>query len=295
MKIGLYSRVIKEHDRTFVAGIIHYLQQKGVDLVCYDQTKEALQPSLHHPQALKTFHDAASFRAYALNYLLSFGGDGTLLDTMRFVQYNCVPVMGINTGTLGFISSIPRRQAYEAMEALLAEEVLIDHRSLLQLRSNKPIFDELELALNDFTIQKRDTGSMIIIKTYLNGQHLTTYRSDGLVISTPTGSTAYSLSCGGPIIFPDSGTFSITPVSPHNLSVRPVVVSDESVLSFEVAGRGSNFLVSLDSRYAVIDYSYQLAVCKAPLVLKTVRLKTQDFVNTLQEKLMWGVDNRNYG
>lgn len=293
MRVGIYSRRVKSGDEVFISGIIHYLQQHGVSLACYHPVWEYLQPWLHEPENIACYQDAASFKALQLNYLISFGGDGTFLDTLRFVQHDCVPVMGINTGTLGFISSIPRKQAYQAMEALLQEELILDARSLLQLRSNKPIFDDVVLALNDFTIQKRDTGSMIAIKTYLNGELLTTYRADGLVISTPTGSTAYSLSCGGPIIFPDSETLSITPVSPHNLSVRPVVVSDQSVLSFEVRGRGSNFLVSLDSKYAVIDYSYQLAVCRSEVLLKTVRLKNQDFVSTLHEKLMWGLDNRN--
>lgn len=293
MRIGLYSRGVSEEDAVFVAKLVDQLQGRKVRVHCYAPFRRSIAPWLQQPEALTVFSDAESFAAQGINYLISIGGDGTFLDTLQYVHDNNVPVMGINTGTLGFLSSVPRHRALQALEALLAEEVIIDERSMLRVRSNKHIFDESGLALNDFTIQKRDTGSMIVIKAFLNGELLTTYWSDGLIVSTPTGSTAYSLSCGGPVIFPDSHNFVLTPVAPHNLNVRPVVVSDSSVLSFEVSGRGSSFLVSLDSKSAIIDYSYQLAVCKAANTFKTVRLNNQDFIATLREKLMWGMDNRN--
>ncbi|MEM9847197.1 MAG: NAD(+) kinase, partial [Bacteroidota bacterium] len=169
----------------------------------------------------------------------------------------------------------------------------IDQRKLLLLESNQPLFNDLNFALNDCTILKRDTSSMITIHTYINGSYLNSYWADGLIISTPTGSTGYSLSCGGPIIFPQSGNFVITPVAPHNLNVRPIVISDNSIISFEVEGRANNFLCTLDSRFKPIDSTFQLAVKKCNFVARLVRFTDTGFLNTIREKLVWGVDQRN--
>jgi NAD+ kinase len=169
---------------------------------------------------------------------------------------------------------------------------MIDKRTLIELQCNKPLFED-SFALNDMTIQRKDQSSMITVNAYLNGEMLNTYWADGLIVSTPTGSTGYSLSCGGPILYPTSGNFAITPIAPHNLNVRPMVVSDEVVLSFEVTGRGDSFLCTLDSRFKSIDSSFQLAVKKAPFCANIVQLTDQSFLSALKSKLSWGMDQRN--
>src|SRR5690606_2152379 len=192
----------------------------------------------------------------------SLGGDGTLLDTLSLVRNSNVPILGINTGRLGFLASTGKEDIEAAVNALRNKTYKEDKRTLIHVDSNKPIFEGANFALNEFSIHKKDTSSMITIHTYINGELLNSYWADGLIIATPTGSTGYSLSCGGPIIFPSSENFVITPIAPHNLNVRPIVVSDQSILSFEIEGRSDSFLCTLDSRYEAVDQTYQLAVRK---------------------------------
>ncbi len=224
--------------------------------------------------------------------VLSMGGDGTILDAVVMIKDSEIPVLGINFGRLGFLASLGKAQIREAVDAIEQGSYMIDKRSLLSLVSNKPLFAE-NIALNDMTIQRRDQSSMITVNAYLNGELLNTYWADGLIIATPTGSTGYSLSCGGPIIYPTSNNFVITPVAPHNLNVRPMLVNDDAVLSFEVTGRGDSFLCTLDSRAKAIDSSFQLAIKKAPFSANIIRLTDQSFLTALKTKLNWGNDTRN--
>ncbi len=224
--------------------------------------------------------------------VFSIGGDGTILDSVVMVKESQIPIFGINFGRLGFVASLGKDKVHEAIEAVERGQYMIDKRTLIELQCNKPLFED-SFALNDMTIQRKDQSSMITVNAYLNGEMLNTYWADGLIISTPTGSTGYSLSCGGPILYPTSGNFAITPIAPHNLNVRPMVVSDEVVLSFEVTGRGDSFLCTLDSRFRSIDSSYQLAVKKAAFHANIVQLTDQSFLSALKSKLSWGMDQRN--
>ena len=224
--------------------------------------------------------------------VVSMGGDGTILDAVVMIKDSEIPVLGINFGRLGFLASLGKAQIREAVDAIEKGSYMIDKRSLLSLQSNKPLFAD-NIALNDMTIQRRDQSSMITVNAYLNGELLNTYWADGLIIATPTGSTGYSLSCGGPIIYPTSNTFVITPVAPHNLNVRPMLVNDDAILSFEVTGRGDSFLCTLDSRAKAIDSSFQLAIKKAPFSANIIRLTDQSFLTALKTKLNWGNDTRN--
>jgi NAD+ kinase len=226
------------------------------------------------------------------DYMFSLGGDGTLLDTLTFVRDQNIPILGINIGRLGFLANIGKDEIELAIDALESASFVLDKRTLLELQSNKPLFGEVNYALNDVTIHKKDTSAMIVIHTYINGEYLNSYFADGLSISTPTGSTGYSLSCGGPIVIPTSENFVITPIAPHNLNVRPIVVSDSSVISFEIEGRHENFFCTLDSRTEAIDNSFQLAVKKGSFTLNLVRLSDHHFLETLRKKLMWGADVR---
>jgi len=194
---------------------------------------------------------------------------------------------------LGFLAGTERKNIKEAINSIHREEYHVEQRSMLYLESDPHIFGSLNYALNDFTVHKRDNSSMISIHTYINGDYLTTYWADGLIVATPTGSTAYSLSCGGPIIFPGSENMVITPVAPHNLNVRPLVISDESVISFGLEGRAKNFLCTLDSRYEIITSQHHLAIRKYDFSAHLVVLNGQSFLKTIHEKLSWGSDFRN--
>ena len=224
--------------------------------------------------------------------VFSMGGDGTILDAVVMIQESEIPILGINFGRLGFLASLGKDQIHAAVDAIEKGSYMIDKRTLIQLQTNKPLFED-SIALNDMTIQRRDQSSMITVNAYLNGELLNTYWADGLIIATPTGSTGYSLSCGGPIIYPTSNNFVITPVAPHNLNVRPMLVNDDAILSFEVTGRGDSFLCTLDARHKAIDSTFQLAVKKAPFHANIVRLTDQSFLTALKTKLNWGSDTRN--
>lgn len=228
-----------------------------------------------------------------VEFVISLGGDGTLLETITHVGSQQIPVMGINTGRLGYLASTAKEKVKEAMKSLFNSHYKVEDRALLSLESDGRLFGNLNFALNEFTILKTDTSSMIVVKTFIDGDYLNSYWADGLIVATPTGSTGYSLSCGGPIVLPQSNNFVITPVSPHNLNVRPLIVSDKSVISFEIEGRGKNFLVSLDSRSEIVDASVQLAIRKEDFCAKLVHLNDYNYLDTLRNKLNWGLDRRN--
>jgi len=225
--------------------------------------------------------------------IVSLGGDGTLLDTVTLLRGHNVPVMGINFGRLGFLASIGRNEVKMAIKALANHSFVVDKRTLIHLDSNLPLFDNVPYGLNEFAIHKQDIAPMIKIHTYLNGEFLNTYWADGLIVATPTGSTGYSLSCSGPIVFPESGSFVITPVAPHNLNVRPIVVPDDNIISFEIESRSDQAICALDSRREIINKDVQLAVRKESFMLHLIRLNENNFLQTLRNKLTWGLDKRN--
>jgi NAD+ kinase len=228
-----------------------------------------------------------------VNFFISIGGDGTLLESVTHIRDRETPVLGINTGRLGFLATISREETEQALLKVLEGNFTLDKRSPLKLETNADIFNSLNFGLNDFTVVKKDTSSMITIHTFIDGEFLNSYWADGIIVATPTGSTGYSLSCGGPLIFPRSGNFVITPVSPHNLTVRPIIVSDKSVISFRVEGRSKRFLVSLDSRISSVDSSVELTIKKANFIVNLIQLEGQHYFKTLRQKLNWGLDIRN--
>jgi NAD+ kinase len=225
--------------------------------------------------------------------LVSLGGDGTLLDTVTLVRDKNIPVLGINFGRLGFLASLGKENLDAAVRALVDRNYVIDKRTLIHLDADVPLFGETPYALNEFVIHKRDVSPMIRIHTYLNGEPLNNYWADGLIVATPTGSTGYSLSCNGPLLFPDAGGFIINPVAPHNLNVRPIVVPDDSVISFEVEGRTDQLICTMDSRKEIVDRKVQLAVKKEAFKISLIRLQENTFLQTLRDKLAWGLDARN--
>lgn len=225
--------------------------------------------------------------------MLSLGGDGTLLDTITYVAKKDIPVIGINYGRLGFLANIGKDEIHLALKSLLQRTFILDKRTLVHLEADVPFFGDTPFGLNEFAIHKKDSSPMIRIHTYLNGEFLNTYWADGLIVATPTGSTGYSLSCNGPILFPDSKSFVITPVSPHNLNVRPVVVPDSSVISFEIEGRTDGFQCTLDSRREIAPINTQFAISKEVFHVNLLQLNEDNFLQTLRNKLSWGLDKRN--
>src|SRR5690554_5249305 len=234
-----------------------------------------------------------------MDFVISVGGDGTLLDTVSYVGALEIPMVGINTGRMGFLATVAIEDIEHAMEVLFSENFTVEDRSLigldtdLNLDLDVRVFDGTAFGLNEFTVHKRDTSSMIIVHTYIDEEYLNSYWADGLIVSTPTGSTGYSLSCGGPLITPSAKNFVITPVSPHNLNVRPIIVPDDSVISFKIEGRSEKFLISLDFRSTAVDANIQLKVRKERFVAKLVKFYNYSFFDTLRHKLNWGYDMRN--
>lgn len=228
-----------------------------------------------------------------LDVLFTLGGDGTLLEAVTHVRDKQVPLMGINTGRLGFLAYTAKDEIEIAIQKFFDGDFTYDDRSLLCLNDEDGLFRGLNFGLNDFTIVKKDTSSMITVHTFLNGEFLNSYWADGIIVSTPTGSTGYSLSCGGPLVVPQSNNFIITPVCPHNLTVRPIVVPDDSIISFKIEGRSDNYLVSLDSRFQPVDEELKLEIRKAAFKARLVKLPASNYFKTLRQKLNWGLDVRN--
>ncbi len=225
--------------------------------------------------------------------MISIGGDGTLLDTITLLQNSGIPVLGINTGRLGFLSAISTDEITYASKALISGDYAIDNRAMLQLQSPTDLFGDFNYALNELTVLKRDNSSMIKIRAYVDDQFLNTYWADGLIISTPTGSTGYSLSCGGPIISPESKTLIITPIATHNLTVRPIVIPDNCTVKLQVSGRTQDYLLTLDSRSRPMNTTEELLIKRAPFSINLIGIGQKDFYKTIRNKLAWGLDKRN--
>ncbi|NML35879.1 NAD kinase [Chitinophaga sp. G-6-1-13] len=292
MQVALYSRGFISEDIANIRLLLDELQRAEITATFYEPFYRILVQYIAFEKEPALFSCAEDLPG-KIDFLMSLGGDGTLLDTVCYVRDTNIPVIGINFGRLGFLASIGKDEIHALVQALLDRTYMVDQRSLIHLDANVPLFGEIPYALNEFTIHKKDTSAMVKIHTYLNGEFLNTYWADGLIVSTPTGSTGYSLSCGGPIVFPDAGNFVITPVAPHNLNVRPIIVPNESVISFEVEGRSDQFLCTLDSRMETIDSSVQLAIKKERFKISLLRLDESNFLHTLRNKLLWGIDARN--
>lgn len=291
MRVAIYGRLLHDKYIPFVKRIIDKLLANDFDVMIYEEFFESIKTHLYSSD-FQTFQGYGDIKNRA-DFLFSLGGDGTLLDTVSLVRDSLIPVLGINMGRLGFLSSTSKDDIDQAIENLKYRSYVLDPRMLIRVESSSNLYGDVNYGLNEFTIHKKDTSSMITIYVYLNGELLNSYWADGLIVATPTGSTGYSLSCGGPIIFPTSHNFVITPVAPHNLNVRPIVVSSDTILSFEVEGRSDYFLSTIDSRYATIDSSVKFAVRQESFHLNLMRINESNFLSTLRDKLMWGIDQRN--
>jgi NAD+ kinase len=291
MRIAIYSRGLESEQLEGLKVLLSEFSHYNIEPVIFQDFFNQFYSSIDIRNKYSTFN--RSDKLEDIDFIISLGGDGTLLDAITFVGDKGIPVLGINYGRLGFLASIGKDEIHSALEALVKRTFMLDKRSLVHLDANMPLFGGLSYALNEFTIHKQDTSPMIKIHTYLNGEFLNTYWADGLIVATPTGSTGYSLSCNGPVVFPNSASFVITPVSPHNLNIRPLVIPDDSIISFEIEGRTDGFLCTLDSRREIASREVLLAIRKEVFSINLVRLNENNFLQTLRNKLSWGLDKRN--
>lgn len=294
MQVIVYSQYLKVGDLPYVQQLFDALEEHGIAAFVNAYYLEEIQDKVQFNKMPKALDADAPLSQGSFDFVITLGGDGTILAAATLVQDSGIPILGINLGRLGFLANVGKEQIREAVVCLANGEYSVGERSTLRLESDPPLFGEIPFALNDFTILKRDTTSMITIHAFVNGEYLNTYWADGLIVATPTGSTGYSLSCGGPIVFPDSNNFVVTPVAPHNLNVRPLVIADSATISFVVEGRAENFLCTLDSRHEIINHSNKIQVGKGAFPIKIVQLKGDGFLHTIRKKLGWGVDLRNH-
>jgi len=294
MKWLIYGHSIKDAaEYEYVNTVISTAVEYDVELCVFRPYLDELiryNPDVIQLAAVESSSDLITQRP---DIMITLGGDGTILQAITLLKDSGIPVLGINLGRLGFLASVEKKIIKKAVKQLINKEYTTVSRSLLGLKCNLPLFDHFPFALNDFTLNKRDTSSMITIHTYIDNVLLNSYWADGIIISTPTGSTGYSLSCGGPIIFPDSQNIVITPVAPHNLNVRPIVIPDTLSISLKVEGRTDSFMCTLDSRYETITSAHRIEINKGNFFINFVQLKGQSFMKTISEKLLWGLDKRN--
>jgi NAD+ kinase len=292
MKVAIYSRGGESVRPGDVHKLLEALRNVRITPVIHEDIFHQVSHHIEGSADIPVFRHSADLDEH-FDCMVSLGGDGTLLDTVTLVRNKNIPVLGINFGRLGFLASLGKENLDAAVRALADRNYVIDKRTLIHLDADVPLFGETPYALNEFVIHKRDVSPMIRIHTYLNGEPLNNYWADGLIVATPTGSTGYSLSCNGPLLFPDAGGFIINPVAPHNLNVRPIVVPDDSVISFEVEGRTDQLICTMDSRKEIVDRKVQLAVKKESFKIHLIRLQENTFLQTLRDKLAWGLDARN--
>lgn len=292
MQIAIYNRTFDEEDISLFQQLVTLFVENNITAVFYEDLANRLHSKIEMPLKYEVFSDIQPLSA-KVKFVFSLGGDGTMLDIVKYVGDKNIPILGINLGRLGFLASTVADEISFAVDSLIKGAYILDPRTLIHLDTSIPLFQDAPFALNEFSIHRKDSSSLIKIHTYLNGEFLCTYWADGLIVSTPTGSTGYSLSCGGPVIFPQANSFVITPVAPHNLNVRPIIISDNSIISFEIEGRADHFLCTLDARSETIDSTVSLAVKKENFHINLIRLEGQNFLNTLRTKLYWGVDHRN--
>jgi len=287
MRVAIYGQKYKVEHREYLDTLLAKLHSLSYETFMYKDYAEQTG------EDYDTYHTHDDLSSLKPNLMITLGGDGTILGATLLIQDMNLPILGINLGRLGFLASTEKNKIETALDAWSKGDYRIEERSMISATSNIPIFQENNIALNDFTLLKRDTSSMIKVHSYINEKFLNSYWADGLIVATPTGSTGYSLSCGGPIIFPTSGNFAITPVAPHNLNVRPIVIPDDSEITFKIEGRSEHFLCTLDSRFETVTEDHEITVKRSKLTTKLVFLPEIEFMKTIRQKLSWGFDKRN--
>ncbi len=293
MKVALYGHSVQASDIPIVETLVDVLEKEQASL-CFEENFLNQLNVLGWNKQGSTFNQEKGLDTH-FTLFISFGGDGTMLRAITFIKDLGIPIVGINTGRLGFLATFNKEEVAKVVTQFKKGAYSIEERAVIELRTKEgvPDFMPLNFALNEISVSRKDTTSMITIETHLDGEFLTSYWADGLIIATPTGSTGYSLSCGGPVIAPMTKSLGVTPIAPHNLNARPLVISDDTQIKLKVTGRENQHLVSLDSRLAIIDNETELFISKAPFKIKMVKYHSESFLKTLRNKLLWGEDRRN--
>jgi len=292
VKVAIFGKAFSTEHISYFHILKETLESRGCKLIVWEPFYEFLKDKVLFSREVTFFNDHFDLKGNA-DILFSVGGDGTMLDSVRLVRDSGIPIAGINLGRMGFLSSIPRAEILSAVDDIFEKRYRIEKRTLISLYSPPSLFPDFNFAFNELSINKKDNSSMVVVHVWVNDQPLHSYWADGLIIATPTGSTAYSLSCGGPILTPDSSNFVITPIAPHNLSVRPVVIPDTSLIRIRVDSRDQQALIGLDSQSATITPENELVVGKAGFEINLVQRLNETFFSTMRAKLNWGSDIRN--
>ncbi|MDO4729182.1 MAG: NAD kinase [Bacteroidota bacterium] len=292
MKLAVYGQYYQNTYNEVIEQLLHFSENQKVHLIFEEKFYKKIIHLLNSD--FQTFKNREEL-GNDTTVFVSIGGDGTILRAATFVKDSGIPILGINVGRLGFLASIPKESIKEHLDRVLRGEFSLSKRTVLGLQTSIacPELDEIDFALNEISINRKDTTSMITIETYLNNEYLNSYWADGLIISTPTGSTGYSLSCGGAVLFPEAKGLIITPIAPHNLNVRPIVIAEDTKIRLRVSGREKYYLVSLDSRIITMSNQTELVVQKKPFDINMVSFEDKSFIQTLRNKLLWGEDKRN--
>ncbi|WP_340065496.1 NAD kinase [Ascidiimonas aurantiaca] len=294
MKIGIYGQFYHEGSDGCIQSLLHELHARKAVIIIERSYLSILKKEVGLEGDYQVFDNYEDLDT-SFDFFFSIGGDGTILRTVLYIRDLGIPVLGINTGRLGFLATIQKEFISAAIDKVFKHDYRIVKRSLLEIQTrpeNKEL-SELSFALNEIAVSRKNTTSMITVATSIDDEYLTSYWADGLIVSTPTGSTGYSLSCGGPVITPETCAFVLTPIAPHNLNARPLVIPDDKQIKLEVSGREKSFLVSLDSRIATLDNETEICIQKAPFSIKMIELTSESFLKTLRKKLLWGEDKRN--
>jgi len=294
MKVAIFGQYYQNDTKPIIKDIFVFFNRNNVELVIEEKFLEILYQEKIIEKKYATFSSHLDLNS-SFSILISIGGDGTILRAATFVRDTQIPILGVNAGRLGFLAKVQKENIGTFLQIVLEKKYTISKRTLLSLETspNNSNSNDINFAMNEITVSRKDTTSMITIETYLNGEYLNSYWADGLIISTPTGSTGYSLSCGGPVLTPDVTSLVITPIAPHNLNARPLVIPDDTEIKLKVSGREENYLISLDSRISSISNNSELTIRKTPFKINMVEIPEETFLKTLRNKLLWGEDKRN--
>ncbi len=292
MQIALFGKSLPDENIRYLQQIIKGLEKNNVEIIFYEKLYNIVKDKVILKKSVRVFRAHEDIRT-TVKYLFSIGGDGTLLDTLSYIRDSGIPVLGINLGRMGFISSISKERIDSAINQLVNKKYKLDKRTLININTSEDIFGDLNYALNEVSFYRKSPYTMLKIQAFVDDDFVNSYWADGLIISTPTGSTAYSLSNGGPIILPGSQNFVITPIATHNLTVRPIVIPDSSKIRIKVVGRVKDFYVNLDSRSVLVNSSFEFLIRREKFGINLLQLEDESYFRTIREKLLWGLDIRN--
>ncbi len=292
MKVALFGKAYSDNQKVYLQLLIDELTKRDAEICIYEPYYKTIVHEIVFGRNITFFNHNRDIKK-SVDVLFSVGGDGTMLDTVPLVRNSGIPILGINLGRLGFLSSISKYEIKNAIDCLFTGDYYIDKRALLQLSQPKKLFGEVNYALNDLTIYRNNAAALVTVHVYVDDKFLNSYWGDGLIVSTPTGSTAYSMSVGGPIVTPGSKNFIIAPIASHNLTVRPIVLQDSSVIKIKIQGREEKYVMTLDSRVSAIGKEDEIIIKRCSFTVNLIQMNNKNFYTTIRDKLNWGVDKRN--